>query len=335
MAAGRTSESINFGDCGKLFGNFNVAVCDEHLDHDVRALPFTCHLRYCPDCERRHQAKLVAKYTPILKDLSENSDRAGWSLKKIDLTTPFSLAAESAAELYETAWDYFETWQQLLFQQLLGNEMSPAEIRRQRLDYSKHGIGSLCSAEFGEQGLKLHFHAILYCPYVPKQMITDTWRAASEGECEVNWVRRIDYHDVENQVREQVKYVTKFNDLPPEMVVKLADVLEGTRRLRTYGLVRKAKKVKPEPCTCKLCQAAIRIMKVQEYFELCIAQNIVIDNIILDAGYKIFLDLKPGNKTGESFRPTARSDPDEPPAAAVELPGFDKIAPAKPKFKYQ
>jgi hypothetical protein len=107
MDAGRYSESMNFADCGSLFGNFQVAVCDADPGHDARALPFTCHLRYCPDCERRHQARQVAKYTPILKDLAENSDRAGWSLKKIELTTPFSIEDPNAAAQFEDAWDYF------------------------------------------------------------------------------------------------------------------------------------------------------------------------------------------------------------------------------------
>lgn len=333
--AGRFSESVNFEACGKLFGNFNVAVCEENPEHEARALPFTCHLRYCPDCERREQARKVAKYTPILKDLSENSDRAGWSLKKIDLTTPFRLDDPDAVELYQTAWEYFETWQQLLFQRLLASEMTPAERRRQRVDYSKHGIGSLVSAEFGEQGHKLHFHAILFCPYVPKQMITDLWRTASDGDCEVNWVRKIEYHGVDDAVKEQVKYVTKFNELPPSLIVKLADVLDGSRRLRTYGLVRKAKKAEPEPCLCKFCQSSIRIMKVQEYFELCIQRNIIVNESILDAGRRIFLDLKHGNKVGETVSPTARSDPATPPPAAAQLPGFDADSHQKHKNGYE
>lgn len=335
MDAGRISESLNFQDCGTLFGNFNVAVCDDDPSHQARALPFTCHLRYCPDCERRHQAQLVAKYVPILKDLAENSDRAGWSLKKIDLTTPYRLDETNAEQLYQDAWEFFETWQQLLFRELLGDEMSIDERRRARLDYGKHGIGSLASAEFGEHGLKLHFHILLYSPYVPKQMVTDTWRAASGGECEVNWIRRIEYHDVEDAVREQVKYVTKFTQLPPALVVKLADVLDGSRRLRTYGLVRKAEKIEREPCQCTTCSAIIRVMKVREYFELIIARNIAPDPQIFDAARRIYLDLKPGNKTGDAeSRPTARSDPGEH-ARQPDLPGFDPPEPPKKRFNYQ
>lgn len=328
MDAGRYSESLNFQDCGTLFGNFNVAICEDDPEHDVRALPFTCHLRYCPDCERREQARKVARYVPILKDLAENSDRAGWSLKKIDLTTPYRLDDANAAGLYQDAWDFFETWLQLLFQQLLPDEMTKAEKHRQRISYSAHGVGALAAAEFGEHGHKLHFHCILYSPYVPKQMITDTWRTASAGECEVNWIRRIDYHDVDDAVREQVKYVTKFTELAPSLVVQLADVLDGSRRLRTYGLVRKAEKIEPEPCKCSVCSATITVMKVREYFEIVLMRNIAPKPEIFDAARRIFLDLKHGNNSGEvdsSHLP--RNDPDDD-LQQQPMPG---IAAAKPK----
>lgn len=334
MDAGRHSESLNFADCGTLFGNFNVAACDADPGHEVRALPFTCHLRYCPDCERRHAAELVAKYTPVLKDLSENSDRAGWSLKKIELTTPYSLEADDAEQLYQDAWEFFERWQQLLFQRILADEMTPAEKRRGRLDYAKHGIGSLASAEFGEHGHKLHFHILAFCPWIDKRLSSDIWREASDGQADITYLRRIDYHDVDDAVREQVKYVTKFTELPPALVIKLADVLDGSRRLRTYGMVRKAEKLEREPCQCATCSAIIRVMKVQEYFEICLQRNIAIDPVILAAGRKVLLDLKPGNKSGEvESTHLPRNDPDPPPKQA-DLPYFDAIAPKKTRFRY-
>lgn len=335
MDAGRHSESLNFADCGTLFGNFNVAACDADPGHEVRALPFTCHLRYCPECERRHAAELVAKYTPVLKDLSENDGRAGWSLKKVELTTPFSLEADDAAALYQDAWEYFERWQQLLFQTILADEMSPAEKRRGRLDYSKHGIGSLASAEFGEHGHKLHFHILMYAPWIDKHLSSDLWREASDGIAEITYLRRIEYHDVDDAVREQVKYVTKFTELPPSLVIKLADVLDGSRRLRTYGLVRKAVKLEREPCQCATCSGIIRVMKVQEYFEICLERNLAIDPVILAAGRKVLLDLKPGNKTGEAKeRPNARSDPD-PPLKQLDMAVFNELLPPKKRFNYQ
>jgi hypothetical protein len=278
---------------------------------------------------------MVAKYTPILKELAENSDRAGWSLKKIELTTPYSLEEADAEQLYQDAWEFFERWQQLLFQHILGDEMTPAEKRRGRLDYSKHGIGSLCSCEFGERNHHLHFHILMFCPWIDKHLSSDLWREASGGDADITYLRRIDYHDVDDAVREQVKYVTKFNSLPPALVVKLADVLNGSRRVRTYGLVRKAKEIEKEPCKCSTCAAIVRVMKVREYFELIIARNIAPDPEIFAAARQIFLDLKPGNKTGEvESTHLPRNDPD-PPAKQADLPLFDEVFDKNKRFKYQ
>jgi hypothetical protein len=331
--ANRWSESVNFAQCGSMLGNFQVLVCDGDVAHEARAIPFTCHLRYCPDCEKRHQATQVAKYTPVLKDLSENSDKPGWSLKKIELTTPYRLADDDASALFQDAWEFFEHWLQLVCQHVLKHELTPAEIRRQRVSLKAHGIGALAAAEFGEHGHRLHFHVLIYSPFIPKQTITDLWREASGGECEVNWIRKIDYHDVEDAVREQVKYVTKFSQLDPALVVKLADVLDGARRLRTYGVVRGATAPEPEPHVCATCSSAITIMRVREYFERCIERNISPDPALAAAAAAILLDLKRGNNSGEGGEHLARSDPADLPKQA-DMPGFDAVFTPKKPFQY-
>lgn len=331
--ANRWSESVNFRECGHLFGNFQVLVCENDPAHEARALPFTCHLRYCPDCERRHSAELVGKYVPILKDLSEKSDRATWSLKKIVLSTPYSLYADSAAGDFQTGWEAFERWQQLMVQHLLGDEMTPQEKRRGRIEYAAHGYGSLVSAEFGEEGRKLHFHILAYMPFLDKRKSSELWLEASGGEAEITWIGRINYHDVDDQVREQVKYVTKFQALTPELVVKLADVLDGARRFRTYGTVRKAEKLEPEPHVCAICSSKISIMRVRAYFLAMLERNVAPADDLVEAARQIYLDLIPGNKAGEGGANKARDDIPAPPAAA-QLPGFEALEPPKKPFQY-
>jgi len=332
--ANRWSESVNFAECGQLFGNFQVLTCEADPSHEARALPFTCHLRYCPDCERRHSAELVAKYTPILKTISEQSDNDTWSLKKIELTTPYSLEADSAAADFSTGWEGFERWQQLMVQHLFKHEMTPAEKRRGRIEYKDHGYGSLVAAEFGEDGRKLHFHMIAYMPWLDKYKSSELWTEATNGEAEVTWISAVDYHDVDDSVREVVKYVTKFSQLPPRLVVKLADVLDGARRFRTYGTVRGAEKLEPEPHVCSICASKISIMRVRAYFLAVIERNVAPDELILASARSIFLDLIPGNKAGEPGAKLARDDPAELPGQA-DLPGFDAAAPPKKPFQYQ
>lgn len=332
--ASRWSESINFRECGKLWGNFQVLTCEADPSHECRALPFTCHLRYCPDCERRHQAELVAKYTPILKDISEQSDRVGWSLKKIVLSTPYPLDAGDADELYQDGWEAFERWQQLMLQHLLQHEMSAGELRRGRIDYRAHGYGSLVAAEFGERGRKLHFHVLAYMPYLDKHKSSELWMQASGGEASITWLSRIDYHAVEDAVREQVKYVTKFQELPPALVVKLADVLDGSRRVRTYGTVRGAEAVEPVPHVCSICASKVALMRVTQYFIAIIERNTEPDAAILASASAIYLDLKRGNKVGEAGAHLARDDPAGLQAEQI-LPGFADVQVKIKPFRYE
>lgn len=321
--AQRYGEAENFRMCGEVFGNFQVRLCEEHPEHEAQIVPFTCHLRYCPDCERREQARKVERYVPILKELAEQDDKPGWSLKKLDLTTPFSLDDPDAAELYDEAWRYLETMLQKLFMFLLQHELTPREQLRQRVSLKAHGVGVLAAAEFGEHGHKLHFHLLMYSPFAAKQVITDLWRESSGGTCEINWIRRIEYHGVEDAVKEQVKYITKFTELPPRLVVALADVLDGSRRLRSYGVVRGQPEAKFE-ALCASCGEQVKITTARHYFELCISRNITPDPLVYAAGENIFLDLKHGNKAGETSRPTARSDPDQD-SQQQTMPGLGEV----------
>lgn len=331
FAAQMYSEANGFEMCGQTFGNFQVAMCDEHPEHEARIIPFTCHLRFCPDCERREQARKVARYVPILKELAEDNDHPNWTLKKLDLTTPFSLRDPDAAGRYEEAWDYLETMLNSMFLYLLRNELTAEEKRRQRVSYTKHGVGILAAAEFGEHGLKLHFHLLMFSPYIAKHKITELWKDASGGTCEINWIRKIDYHGVEDAVKEQVKYVTKFQELPPQLVPVLVDVLDGSRRLRTYGVLRGQPEIKHEMlCACGARQV---VTNARHYFMLMIERNFPPQLDIATAGAHLLLDLKPGNNSGDQPESTARSDPDLP-TNAVELPGFESVEQAKSHNSY-
>lgn len=312
-----------------------MVVCADDMTHEPRALPDTCHLRYCPDCERRHQGAMVAKYTPILKSLADEGsrDRDNWRLKKITITTPFVLDASTAEADYDNAWGYLEIWQQLMMIDLDGESMSAREKQRARYDYTPHGYGSIVTAEYGEDGHHLHFHITAYCPFMPKLKTSDKWLEASGGSCLVTDVRKIDYGNVEKAVREQVKYVTKFSKLPPELVIKLADVLDGAKRVRTYGVVRGAAAPAPEPSACPICEGKRTLMHVRTYLEYVLTHNILPAENIAAAAPLILLDLKRGIKVGDLSLPLARSDPaDLPPPA--QLPGFDAPAPPKKPTVY-
>lgn len=331
--ANRWTESNNFRHCGDMMGNFQVLVCADDPTHEAKAIPFTCHLRYCPDCAARRSAELAAKYVPILKELADDVDHPTWSLKKIVLTTPYSLLDPRAGEYLDDALKFVDRWLQLVFKFYCGDLMTADEKRRGRFDYTPHGVGGTISVEFGEKGYKLHFHILMLCPWMSQKQLCNLWLEATGGEASVTDIRAVAYGDVEQCVREMVKYVTKFNNLPPTLVVKLADVLDGVHRFKTFGVVRGAAAPEPEPTVCKHCSAKITVMLVSEYFRLMVERNVEPDAAIAAAGASIFLQFKRGNKVGEAGVHLARDAPTDVPEQ-VNLPFLDAIATRKKPFQY-
>lgn len=329
----RFKQSTAWRACGTLMGNFDVLVCDGDVTHEARALPCTCKLRICPDCEHRRSAELVAQYTPILKEIAEKDDRPGWSLKKLTITTPYSLESDDAEAEYVKGWKAFEDFQQTLMQWHLQREMTVDEIRRGRIDYSPHGIGTLNSAEYGEEGRHLHFHMIGYLPWIDKKKSSEFLSDATGGEAYVTYIQGIKYHEVEDAVREQVKYITKFQGLPPELAVKLLKVLDRKKRFRTYGTVRDAEKPEPDVHVCNICGNPVRIVYVRRYFERCIDRNVLPSPDILAAAEDFYLDLKRGNKVGEAGAHLARDDPHQQLQPQM-LPYFGDVQPKNRPFRY-
>lgn len=327
--AGLYREKNNFEDCGKFFGNFPVLVCDSDLTHVPKALPFTCHLRFCPDCEHRNQARKLARYIPAFQALTEEG-RADFSLKKFELTTPYALQDMDSPYVRKKAWKWVHKTIKKLMYTLLEHELTADEKKRGRIEMSDHGLALLVSDEFGEHGQKLHFHILAYCPYIPKTLLTETWKSVSGGECEITWIKAIQYHDVEDAVSEVAKYVTKFSALEPELIPNLVKCLAGTRRMRTYGVIRDMEYEK-KPCACPVCQAGMTIIKLTDYIERCNNESVTPDEQVLEIGRSFLLDLKHGNKTGVTESATKAGltglPPPKPPDQHVQtvLPGIQPV----------
>lgn len=324
---GKYEESELFATCGQAFGSFNVLVCDEHPEHEPQIRPLTCKLRYCPECERREQARKLARYVPGFKHLTEEG-KPGWSVKHITLTTPYKLDSKYAVSLYPVAWAAVEKCLQTVFLQVFKNDLTAAEKRRQRISYTGHDVSILVAAEFGENSQHLHFHILAYCPFIPKQLLTESWIGATNGECQVNWIKKIEYHDVENSVKEICKYVTKFTSLPPRLIPQLADVLAGNRRFRTYGKIRQWREEDHPATGCPTCSAEQKLIHVTAYAQLCMLKNLLPDPAIVAAAPRVFLDLKLGNKTGDSTSAAAHDPPPDPPMSAQQQrlwDGFDPL----------
>lgn len=274
VAAANALENANLLREAALFRScqrhYDVDVCTKRVDHAPRAVPYTCHLRVCPDCERREQARKLKRFIPAIHDLL-TLGKPGYTLKHVVLTTPYALVDKDAPDRFKIAWRALERVFDGVFTTILDDarKLSPSEKRRGRADLKRHGIGILAASEFGEEGHKLHFHLLMYSPYVPIHFLVDQWRKATRGDCEISRIKKIDLEQVKPAVLEVSKYVTKFTELPPALLPALVKVINGTKRLRTYGAMRGIGKTERQPCYCPVCSADRRLVSVLAYIRRC------------------------------------------------------------------
>ena len=341
-AAGMTEEADSFRSCGDESAFRHVDVCEEDLDHAPRVIPYTCHKRYCQDCEAREQARKLLRYVPAMWDaINDAPDR--YTVKKFELTTPYKLDGPDAAADYRRAWKAVNKTIALVFRQVLKHDLTDDEKRRGRADLRQHHVGVIASAEFGETTQHLHFHLLTVSPFIPKNLLTETWKKVTDGECQITYIRKIEAEDLEDAIKEQVKYCTKFSALPPTLLPQLASVMQGAHRVRLYGVFRKLPKVDRQPNVCVHCEAKRKRLTIGHYISEVEKAGKLLDDNIMRAYEKRFapaalLDLKHGNCVGERSEPTIRGSPDPPPIAPADpvqtaLTGLDWQPPTR-KFSH-
>lgn len=302
-AAGMVRDAAEFRACGL---EFQVDVCTEHVGHQPRIVPHSCHKPYCPECAHREQARRLARYVPVIHDAVAAAP-AGYSLKHLVLTTPFDIESPDHEAEFEKGFRWAaQAVREMGFQALDSkNKLTKAEKRRNRVDLAKQGIGYLISAEHGENGHKLHFHVLGVLPYLDKEKVVNpVWERVTGGVCKVVWIKKVD--DLESSVKEVTKYITKLSNLEPELVPVLAKVLKGRRRLRSYGTFYNAvKPEKPEPMTCEVCGSARRLLGYWNYQDRCERQGVPLDDSIVARAFLVFsseLEISSGKLyTGHNY----------------------------------
>lgn len=279
-AAALVNDAAFFRGCQR---HYDVDVCIRNVEHAPRAVPYTCHLRVCPDCERREQARKLKRFIPAIHDLL-TLGKPGYTLKHVVLTTPYALADEDAPERFKSSWKALEKVLGRVFVTLLGDagKLSAKEKRRKEVNLKSHGIGVLAASEFGEDGHKLHFHLMAYCPYIPINFLVEQWQQVTQGECKVSNIKKIDLEDVAGAVVEVSKYVTKFSELSPALVPALAKAIAGSRRLRTYGALYGIGKTETTACGCPLCSADRQLVSILTYLRRCEERGVSPDGTVIE-----------------------------------------------------
>jgi len=271
-------------------GTMGVNACSADHKHPAKTVCPTCHKRYCCDCAHQQSARLLARYTPFLKGLVRDSGDV-YKLRHIVLTSPIRLIDPSCREEMH---DLFNKIRDEFWDILIGKNW-------------RDDCGVLIASDFGEDGHKLHFHMLVYSPWIDKESITDAWQQITSGLCEVNWIRLVTEdkdggHTVDSAVAEILKYATKLwkkdKDgkviyLDPTLVPVLAIVLKGTRRIRSYGLFN-GFTVAEEPHVCEVCAAPRIYLHPEEWYVYCETGFLPFDYDKVRRGEDL-LDLITGN----------------------------------------
>lgn len=255
-----------------------VVVCSDNPQHRQKAIFPTCHLRICPDCARRAAARLTAKLLPVMQKCASRNSKS-MQLRKIVLTTDIDLEHPQAkqhivkylnliAKMFEEFWG--KSWRK------------------------KAGIAVF--TEFGAEGRKLHFHIIVFGRFIAQDDLSAKWFELTGNR--VVWIARIDTENVDGELKEAIKYATKFwskdregniKYIPPELIPTLVKVLEGTRRIRTFGIFYNVPPIETKP-VCADCGADCKVIWPDDW-------QLYIETGWSGLEFRKELHLKPGNKS--------------------------------------
>jgi hypothetical protein len=242
-----------------------VRTCPKHPDHHHYPIRMVCNLRVCPTCIRIQNQRLYTKYeSPVLDTVHQaQMSHPLYSLKHITLTTPYTLR-DMTRDKYQTTWARAQKTLNDVNRTVLLKQMPKAARRRGRLDYKMHNIGLLTTAEFGKKHQLLHFHSLFLGPFIPFQMLSETWSKNTNGESKIVEIEEVDGKD--KGIRRCLAYVTKGLDcIPPELVPHLLQLIHGSHRVRIGGIFYDFEQDEPQEKCCRVCAAKLVNMQPTKF----------------------------------------------------------------------
>lgn len=286
-------------------------ICSHNLEHDAALFMPTCDLRICPDCAARQTARLAARYIPKAIDLTKENPQ--YHLRHIVFTTPIELTSDTPEKIQKQIVRY-------------------ARLPKVALDIVQevgnlHGrdwttLGGIQSAEFGTDGLKLHFHVVQFGAYVDQSELVKAWKQVTNNEASIVFIRKIDASSpeaIQNDVIETLKYSVKFwatdettgetKYLDPTVMPHLLRTLKGIRRVKSWGCFYNLPDIKKEPFCCETCSHEMERVGVENW-------HLVIKAVTDGKTYKqvkfeqSFLNLKLANKSKKATLYQSKSPPD-------------------------
>lgn len=297
-----------------------VLVCRGNHNHDAEVVAQTCDLRICPDCARRHAARLAARYTPKMLELL-HQHHPSYRFRLVTFTLPFSLEDADIEEKFDKGFDQVYR---------VMDEMMSKNGQRW-----KEKQGYTVGAEFGSEGLKLHYHAIHYGQYLDQGELSRRWFTATDGKAEIVDVRAMvsKKRPLEESVKEVFKYCVKFfrKDkktgeficIPAHFMPMLSKVLEGSRRVRTYGVFYNVPEPESVPHTCESCGSEMVGIPVDYWLTYC--NTGMLPNEFWKANREAVLNSKPADKSPEKSTAGPPKIPDDIRKRQIEMDVIKKM----------
>lgn len=240
-------------------------VCTGNHTHAVEVYSQSCDLRICPDCARRHAARLAARFSAKCLDLL-HAHHSTYRFRHITFTTPYALSDADIRKKYLAGFKQVEN--------VMDSIMSEKGAWKEKQGY-------FVTAEFGEKGRKLHYHAIHYGQYLPQNELSRLWREQTGSDAYVVDVRQVWYKNktLEESIREVLKYAVKFYSkneatgevsyIPPALIPVLAKTIDKTRRVRAYGVFYKLPEHVRADHICDTCNAPMFGIPVSYFVTYC------------------------------------------------------------------
>jgi hypothetical protein len=288
-----------------------VWLCSDDTHHPAAVFMPTCDLRICPDCAARATARLAARYIPKAIELASSGGR--YHLRHIVFTTPIGLTSDTPENIRK---------QVIRYSNLPRRAMQIVQDEGELLGKLQKTEGAIQAFEFGEDGLKLHFHVIQYGDYLPQTELSEAWRKVTKNESSIVHVKLIDAstpEDVKNRVIETLKYSVKFwkidtaaNEytyLEPNVMPHLLRVIKGVRRVKSWGCFYNLPKPKAEKFKCEECHKEMFRLGVdawQSWIEMHESSVRIVRHVQLDA----LLHLKLANKSKKAKLADSKDPPE-------------------------
>lgn len=297
-----------------------VFVCKSDHKHEAEVFAQTCDLRICPDCARRHAARLAARYTPKMLELFHEHHR-DYRFRIVTFTSPYALTDEDIEAKYDAGFDQVAR---------VMDEMMSVKHPDWR-----GSQGYVVAAEFGSEGMKLHYHVIHYGQYLEQGELSRRWFTATDGAAFIVDVRRLikPGKELEDSVREVFKYAVKFFSkdkktrevkcIPAHLMPVLSKVLDKTRRVRSYGVFYNIPEPDSAGHTCETCGGEMVGIPVDYFVIYCNTGMLPYE--FWKATRDSELQYKPADKSPEKSTASPPEKPESPPLQSPHLPGFSPL----------